>query len=57
MVFRHRQPHAGVILLRLGDYTELAVKIARLDYVLTHYADRLDQFVVVTLQRVRVRRQ
>jgi hypothetical protein len=56
LVFRHRQPHAGVILLRLGDYTELPTKIERLTYVLTHYTEQLDHFLAVTRHRVRVRR-
>ena len=56
LVFRQGQPHAGVIYFRLGDFAELSTKIDRLDHVLTHYADQLDQFLVVTGQRVRVRR-
>ncbi len=56
LVFRQRQPHAGVIYLRLST-TLLASRIARLDYVLGHYSDQLDQFLVVTDQRVRVRRR
>ncbi len=55
LVFVHRQPHTGVILLRLGDYAALSVKIERLGYVLSHYRAQLDQFLVVTLHRVRVR--
>lgn len=55
LVFRANRPHAGVIYLRLGSYAELSVKIARLDYVLTHHAAQLDQFLVVTVQRVRLR--
>ena len=57
LVFRRRQPHAGVIYFRLGEYAELSTKVERLDHVLTHYADQLDQFLVVTDHRVRVRRQ
>jgi predicted nuclease of predicted toxin-antitoxin system len=55
LVFRLRQPHAGVIYLRLGEEADLATKISRLSYVLTHYANRLDQFLVVTPHRVRIR--
>lgn len=55
LVFRFRQPHAGVIYLRLGDYAPLSAKIARLPHVLANYSDRLDQFLVVTLHRVRAR--
>ena len=54
LVFRLGQPHAGVILFRLGS-TSLAVKIHRLDYILGHYADRLDHFLVVTERLVRIR--
>ena len=55
LVFRLRQPHSGVIYLRLGDEADLATKTERIAYVLTHYADRLDQFLVVTAHRVRIR--
>jgi uncharacterized protein (DUF433 family) len=53
--FRLQEPHAGVIYPRLGEEADLSTKISRLDYVLTHYADRLDQFLVVTPHRVRIR--
>jgi predicted nuclease of predicted toxin-antitoxin system len=56
LVFRHRQPHAGVIYLRLGEYADLTTKVDRVEYVVTHLSNELDQFLVVTLQRVRVRR-
>jgi predicted nuclease of predicted toxin-antitoxin system len=56
LVFRLRQPHAGVIFLRLGEYAELATKIARLEYALTRYQNQLNQFLVVTPRRVRIRR-
>lgn len=54
VVDRHL-PHRGVIFFRLGDYAPLATKIERLDHVLSHFSDRLDQFLTVTRQRVRVR--
>lgn len=54
LVFRLRQPHAGVIYLRL-DTTKIAVRIDRLDHVLDNYSQQLDQFVVVTEADVRVR--
>jgi predicted nuclease of predicted toxin-antitoxin system len=54
LVFRQRQPHAGVILLRLED-EELATKVSRLEHVLDAFADRLDQFLVVTARSVRLR--
>jgi predicted nuclease of predicted toxin-antitoxin system len=55
LVFRLHQPHAGVIYLRLGEYADLATKIDRLDYVLTHHADQSDRFLVVTGTSVRAR--
>jgi predicted nuclease of predicted toxin-antitoxin system len=57
LVFLANRPHAGVIYLRLGSYAALSVKQARLGYVLTHYATQLDQFLVVTVRRVRIRAQ
>jgi len=56
LVFLHGRPHHGVIYLRLGEDAKLTTKIDRLGYVLTHHAGDLDQFVVVTPGRVRVRR-
>jgi predicted nuclease of predicted toxin-antitoxin system len=53
-VFRFKHPHAGVIFLRLGKYAPLDVKIARLSFVLTHYKDQLDQFIVVKKGSVRI---
>jgi predicted nuclease of predicted toxin-antitoxin system len=54
LVFRHLQPHAGVIYFRLFTY-ELDAYIRRLSYVLTHHADQLDKFLVVSDNRVRSR--
>lgn len=54
LVFVRRQPHAGVIYLRLGEYADLATKIARLAHTLDHYAEHLDQFLVVTQKSIRV---
>jgi predicted nuclease of predicted toxin-antitoxin system len=55
LVFRHRHPHAGVILFRLGNET-LERKQVWLLHVLTHYQQHLHQFLVVTDQRIRIRR-
>jgi predicted nuclease of predicted toxin-antitoxin system len=57
LVFRLGQTHPGVIFLRLGPHANLAFRIVRLDHVLTHYADQLDQFIVVTSRAARVRRR
>ena len=54
IVFVHRQPHAGVIYLRLGA-ADLPTKIARLDHVLAHHAAELHRFLTVGRDRVRVR--
>lgn len=54
LVFQQGRPHRGVIFFRLGT-TVLASRIERLDNVLTHHADRLDHFLIVTRYRVRVR--
>jgi predicted nuclease of predicted toxin-antitoxin system len=57
LVFRLRQAHQGVILLRLGSYAPLATLIQRLDDVLARYSDELEHFLVVTPRTIRVRRQ
>lgn len=52
-IYRERQPHRGVVLLRLDD-ERAAIKIDVLRQLLASYADRLvDQYVVVTETRVR----
>lgn len=53
LVDRERQPHRGVIFLRLSD-ERARVKIDVLQRLLERYGDRLaDQFVVVTETQVR----
>jgi predicted nuclease of predicted toxin-antitoxin system len=54
LVFRLRQPHAGVIYLRLAT-TRITVRLARLDAVLRQYGEQLDQFLVVTEEDIRAR--
>jgi predicted nuclease of predicted toxin-antitoxin system len=54
LIFRLAHPHAGVIFLRLGKYAPLQLKTKRLSFVLTHYANQLDQFLVVTNDQVRI---
>ena len=56
LVFVKHQPHAGVILLRLGSRPPLDLIVSRLTAVLASYAHELHQFVVVTPDRIRVRR-
>ena len=53
-VFRGKQPHSGVILLRLADERSQS-KINALQQVLAAYADQLaNNFVVVTEDKVRI---
>jgi predicted nuclease of predicted toxin-antitoxin system len=55
-VYRQRQPHRGVVLLRLGDERP-SVKIATLGRLLLRHSDRLpDCYVVATEKRVRFAR-
>lgn len=54
LVFRLGRPHAGVIYLRLST-TRIRFRLARLDIVLSDYADHLGQFLVVDDETVRVR--
>ena len=55
LVFRYRQPHTGIIYLRLGAYVSLETAQQRLEHVIARYADHMDRFLVVSLDRVRVR--
>ncbi len=54
LIVRHGMPHAGVILLRLRSVS-FGLLQARLAFVLTTFADRLDCFLTVTEDDVRVR--
>jgi predicted nuclease of predicted toxin-antitoxin system len=54
LVFRHRQPRAGVLYVRLST-TRLDARVARLEYALRHHGDELDQFLVVSDLDVRIR--
>jgi predicted nuclease of predicted toxin-antitoxin system len=55
LIFKHRLPHAGVILFRL-EPGDLEAKRVWLEHILTTYADRLSRtFVVVTEKGVRTR--
>jgi len=53
LIFLHRQEHLGVIYFRLVA-SDLAVRIARLDAVLTVCVDRLDGFIVVGSDDIKV---
>ncbi len=53
MIVRDGLPHAGVILFRLRS-TALHIKLDRMSFVLDHYADQMQRFLVVSEGRVRV---
>jgi predicted nuclease of predicted toxin-antitoxin system len=55
LVFRRNQSHAGVILFRL-DLETLPIKQQWLRHIVTVYADRLGEFIVITPRGIRVRR-
>jgi predicted nuclease of predicted toxin-antitoxin system len=52
LAFVHGQSHAGVIFFRLKT-RDFPTVCARIVYVLDHYADKLDEFLVVTEHDVR----
>lgn len=56
LIYRQLLPHSGVIYFRLPLDTTADQKIAWLRRILSDYADRLDQFIVVDPHRIRVRR-
>jgi len=55
LIFRYYAPHAGIILfsLKIGD---IETKQIRLQQVITEYPNQLHHFVVITAQRVKIRR-
>jgi predicted nuclease of predicted toxin-antitoxin system len=56
LIFRQHLPHSGIILFRLkSDEANIRLKQERLRHVLTEYSDRLQHFLVVTTQRVKIR--
>jgi len=55
LIFRRQLPHAGVLLFRLGQ-EDLQTKQAWLLHVLNHHRHHLKEFIVVTDQKIRVRR-
>lgn len=56
LVFVKHQPHAGVILLRLGPRPRLTSTSDRLAEVLSRHLHELREFIVVTPERIRARR-
>ena len=55
VIFRKRLSHVGVTLFRLGR-EDLSTRKAWLAYVLEHYSRELNDFVIMTDGRIRVRR-
>ena len=55
LIFRQHHPHSGIIIFRLkiGD---IETKQKRLQKVITEYTSQLDQFIVITSRRVRIRK-
>lgn len=57
MVFRHKRPHSGVILLRLANEQPLKT-IAAMRGLLERYSDQLaENYIVVTETAVRIVRE
>ncbi len=54
LVFRQHEPHSGVIYFRLRD-TLISTRLFRLADVLERYSQQLEEFIVVTNYRVRLR--
>lgn len=58
LIFRRHQPHCGVILFRFKlEETNIALKKQQLHTVLTQYAHKLQQFIVLTPQQIRVHKE
>lgn len=55
LVFKEARAHAGVLLFRLKD-ADLEARITRLQAVLDAYAERLDEFLVISPKAIRIRR-
>jgi predicted nuclease of predicted toxin-antitoxin system len=55
LIFRFHKPHCGVILFRHLRSGDIFTKQKRFSYVLENYANQLHHFIVVTLDRVKVR--
>jgi predicted nuclease of predicted toxin-antitoxin system len=56
LIIRQARHHVGVLFLRLGT-VDLATLIARISSVLTTHSAQLDQLIVITDRRIRVRRR
>ncbi len=56
LIFRYHHPHCGVILFRHMRSGDIITKQHRLLYVLEQYKTQLNQFIVVTPGRVKIRK-
>lgn len=56
LIFHDRKLHCGVILFRHIRSGDIALKKELLSLVLRDYAEQLDQFIVVTPRRIKVRK-
>lgn len=55
LIFRSHLPHCGVILFRLRS-GDVAARKAALHQIIAMYADQLHSFIVVTPQKIRIRK-
>ena len=56
LIFRYHHSHCGVILFRRMKSGGIITKQHRLLFVLEHYKTQLNQFIVVTPERVKIRK-
>jgi len=57
LVFQRYLPHAGIILFRFKtEQSDIQLRKERLLYVLSRYADQLQHFIVITPQRIKIRK-
>ncbi len=57
LVFQRYLPHTGIILFRFKtEQSDIQLRKERLLYVLSRYADQLQHFIVITPQRIKIRK-
>lgn len=56
LIFRQHHPHCGVILFRLKNTKDIAVKLHWLQTVLKTHQNSLHEYLVITPRGVRVRK-
>ena|SRR2546425_3195561 len=57
LIFRKQHPHSGVLLFRFkSEERNIDLRKSRLAYVLESYVDQLHHFLVITPERIRVRK-